>query len=141
MTVTTIIRDVVYEQRIVAIECASCSVDFGIGAKFMANRREDHERFYCPNGHPNVYLGKTALERERDRLANQLRWTDESLDALRTVAKAADYRARAAKGQLTKYRRRLEAGLCPVASCRRSFSSLRDHIATVHPDVAARLED
>lgn len=132
MTVTTILRDVVIETRIVALECATCSIDFGIGANFMSRRRIDHQRFYCPNGHANVYNGPTDAEKERDRLRNQLQWTREDLDAARTVAKAADYRARAAKGQLTKLRNRIANGVCPC--CNRSFSNLRDHMAGEHPD-------
>lgn len=129
------------EKSIVVIECASCAVDFGIGADFQRRRLNDHEDFYCPNGHPNVYAGPSAAEKERRRLEREL-------DAARSLAaresrrradaeqdaRRKDYEARAAKGQLTKTKKRVAAGVCPC--CNRSFQNLAKHMAGQHPSYA-----
>ncbi len=134
MTVLAVVRDVLVETRIVALQCHKCGVDYGLGEEFIAQRRRDKGTFYCPNGHGTYYPGKTDLEKERDRLANRLRWTSENLAASRTVAKAADYRARAAKGQLTRFRKRIANGVCPC--CNRSFANVLAHMSSEHPDFA-----
>lgn len=132
-------RTVYTETQIHIIECAACSIDFGIGADFVARRRKDHKSFYCPNGHSLSYSGPSAEEK---RLAS----TERELEAARSLAqresrrreraeaeaRTADYKARAAKGQLTKTRKRIAAGVCPC--CNRTFQNLARHIAGQHPD-------
>ena len=132
-------RTVYNEQTIHVIECASCSVDFGIGDDFMARRRKDHQTFYCPNGHENFYAGPSAEEK---RLAQ----TERELEAARSLAqrearrreraeaqaRTSEYQRRAAKGQLTRTRKRIAAGVCPC--CNRSFQNLGRHMAGQHPD-------
>lgn len=66
-TVIPINRIVRVETHITILECATCNIVFGIGADFEGRRREDHEHFYCPNGHQNFYNGPTEAEKERDR--------------------------------------------------------------------------
>lgn len=132
-------REVYVESKIHIIECAACSVDFGIGADFMARRRKDHGNFYCPNGHVNYYPGPSAEEKK-------LAQAERELEAARSLAqrearrredaerraRTADYQRRAAKGQLTKTKKRVAAGVCPC--CNRSFQNLRSHMAGQHPD-------
>lgn len=139
MTVIPANRTVYVESKIHIIECAACSIDFGIGDDFMARRREDHRNFYCPNGHSNIYPGPSKEER---RLAA----AEAELEAARSLAqrearrreqaereaRTADYQRRAAKGQLTKTRKRIAAGVCPC--CNRSFANLARHMAGQHPD-------
>lgn len=127
-------------KTITATSCGVCGILFGLESDFMVNRQRDGRDFYCPNGHEISWKASNERQREVARLRDELRWANDDLEAARIVARAADYRARAAKGQLTKYRRRLEAGLCPVQSCRRTFSNLAAHIHTVHPDIEAKLD-
>lgn len=132
-------REVFVESKIHVIECAHCNIDFGIGDDFMRRRREDHQGFYCPNGHSNVYNGPSAQEREQKRL-------EQELEAARSLAhresnrrqqaeanaRLRDYQARAAKGQLTKTKKRVAAGVCPC--CNRTFQNLANHMAGQHPE-------
>lgn len=133
-------RTVYVETQVHIIECAACSIDFGIGADFMARRRKDHANFYCPNGHSNHYPGPSAEEK---RLAQ----AERELEAARSLAqrearrretaereaRAADYQRRAAKGQLTRARKRIAAGVCP--SCNRTFQNVAQHMAGQHPEL------
>lgn len=132
-------RTVFTERTVHIIECAHCAIDFGIGGDFMRRRREDHVGFYCPNGHSNYYSGPTAeekalkkAEQERDAARSLAERESRRRFAAEAEAKRQDYKARAAKGQLTKERKRIASGVCPC--CNRSFSQVRRHIATQHPD-------
>lgn len=37
------------------IECCDCGIIFQVPEDFDENRQEDGKRFYCPNGHWQVY--------------------------------------------------------------------------------------
>lgn len=130
-------RVVYVETEIHIIKCASCQIDFGIGADFMRRRREDHQGFYCPNGHSNVYNGPSNAE-QRAKHAEQ------ELAAARSLAARESERRRlaegqraAARGEVTRLRKRISNGVCPC--CDRHFSNLDDHMACEHPDY--RFED
>lgn len=130
-------RTVYVETKVHIIECAFCSIDFGIGADFMRRRLEDHVVFYCPNGHENYYPQESKaerLERERDAARSLAQRESRRRAEADDRARTSDYRARAAKGQLTKTRKRVAAGVCPC--CQRSFSNLAQHMAGQHPDYA-----
>jgi hypothetical protein len=124
-------REVMIETIIHVIECARCNIDFGIGDDFMRRRREDHQNFYCPNGHSNVYNGKSDLEKERDRLARQLEFANTRATAAEDQAQTAERRRRAQKAANTRLKRRVANGVCPC--CTRSFRDLQRHMETKHP--------
>lgn len=128
-------RTVHIERKIHIIECASCSVDFGIGDNFMRRRREDHGTFYCPNGHPNVYRGDNTEEKLRKELEAAQRQRDmarEDRDWQRQQRLTAERQRAAAKGQVTKIKNRVSKGVCPC--CNRTFPNLAAHMAGQHPD-------
>lgn len=138
-------RTVFVESKIHILECATCNIDFGIGADFMRRRREDHAWFYCPNGHSNAYNGpseteKRATQAERELEAARSLAQRESQRRQRAEAEArtADYRARAAKGQLTKARKRIAAGVCPC--CNRQFQNVLRHMAGQHPEFLEQVQ-
>lgn len=110
--------------------CCSCGVTFGMPNDMDDQRRKDGKSFYCPNGHSQSYSetdGKRLkLERERTaRLTAQL-------DQQRAAREAAERRASALRGQVTKIKRRIGKGVCPC--CNRSFSALAEHMRTQHPE-------
>lgn len=139
-TVIPVNRTVRVETYIHIIQCWKCCIDFGIGDDFMTRRRKDGLVFYCPNGHGNYYnQGKTAdqvaLERaqaERDAARSLARRESQRRETAQAEARTADYKARAAKGQLTKTKKRVAAGVCPC--CNRTFQNLAQHMAGQHPD-------
>jgi hypothetical protein len=100
----------------------------------MRRRREDHQGFYCPNGHSNFYSG----DNEAEKLRKQLVRAEAERDRARVRANGEEARRRlaerqraAAKGQVTKIKNRIANGVCPC--CNRSFENVRRHIETQHP--------
>lgn len=50
--------------------CCNCHVPFFMPTQMRRELLADKERiFYCPNGHPQHYTGKTEAEKLKDRLA------------------------------------------------------------------------
>lgn len=115
-------------------DCAGCGVVFAITSDYEQRRREDGKVFYCPNGHHCLW---SESEADRERKARksaerQLEWARTAQLAAEDQARTAEYQRRAAKGQLTKIRKRIANGVCPC--CNRSFTPLAAHMATEHPD-------
>lgn len=128
---------ITYTNVIVAETCCNCGVVFGLDSGLRAQRLNDHKTFYCPNGHGQVYSGKTDAEKAREELARanqRLEWAQASAKSWRDQAETAENRRRAQKAANTRLKKRVAAGVCPC--CQRSFSSLAEHIATKHPNYA-----
>lgn len=115
--------------------CCACGILFAMPeARYEEARRRRGPNgavFCCPNGHRQWYTGdnaEEALRRERDRLAQQVAERDDDL-------RRAERQQAALRGELTKLKKRATNGVCPC--CTRSFSNLRNHMKTKHPDFAA----
>lgn len=52
--------------QMVMIHCANYNVPFAIYTAHDRRLRDTHADFYCPNGHCNVYRGKTDLDKARE---------------------------------------------------------------------------
>lgn len=117
--------------QLVTLACCTCGVSFAMPEMLYDKAREDHDRwFYCPNGHNQHFLGRTAAEKLEEQLASERRRSGR-LAAERDQTQA---RLRAQKGVTTKLRKRIANGVCPV--CHRHFAGLERHIAGQHPDFA-----
>lgn len=121
------------------VQCYKCGVVFGLEQGFQAQRREDHQEFYCPNGHAQWYSGKTDKEREIERLGEELRSLTANRDYHQSraqrqteAAETARRQAAAARGVVTKVKRRIGKGVCPC--CNRYFRDLHQHMTGEHPD-------
>lgn len=118
--------------------CAHCGIAFWVPEHWDNERREDHKGFYCPNGHSLSYKQDTLREREiaslkRDIAAanNRADSTQERLnDEREKFAKGKKLHA-ITKGQLTKTKKRIAAGVCPC--CNRQFKNLARHMNGQHP--------
>lgn len=98
-----------------ALECYACACLFAVTSDFKKNRVGDHNTFYCPNGHPQSYIGETEAERLKKQLAQE------------TSRRAL------AEDNASKFERKLKRvqnGVCP--ECNRSFENLQRHIKTKH---------
>ena len=134
-----------YTGKLVVEECCACFIKFAMPADLMAQLRNNTRAyFHCPLGHSQHYtMNETAelrrklkdAQRRADQAERQARDAETSRKAAVDQAQAAEYRRRAAKGQLTRTRNRIAAGVCPC--CRRSFRNLADHMTTKHPDYPA----
>jgi hypothetical protein len=118
------------------VSCADCAVDFAVTERLRAARLESGAKFWCPNGHVNVYR-----ESDSDRLRKQLETEQRKvirLQAERNAAvnnrEAAERSAAAFKGQATRLRKRVGNGVCPVKDCHRHFQNVEAHIKRKHPD-------
>lgn len=127
--------------------CVRCKCDWAIpDALYMAAKASSSITFYCPYGHPQIFTEGPSeadlLRRERDRLKQQVaQREDEAKEAWRVASLrdderlAAERRASAARGQVTRLKNRAAAGLCPC--CNRSFVNLQRHMASQHKGFVA----
>ncbi|MCA0318194.1 MAG: hypothetical protein LCH88_09010 [Proteobacteria bacterium] len=128
--------------ELVTEQCCNCGMAFAMTADFKKRRLKDRQSFYCPAGHSQHYTGKSKedqlaeeLSRERQRLA---RYAD-MLGEEGELRRAAERRASAARGQVTRLKKRAAAGVCPC--CNRTFTNLARHMAGQHPGFKAEPVD
>jgi hypothetical protein len=127
--------------ELTAVTCCNCGVVFGIEVSHQRRLRESGEWFHCPNGHRQHYTESEA-DRLRKRLAAVERsrdWANTSAQAARDQADAERRSHAATKGQLTKARKRIAAGVCPC--CTRTFQNLARHMAGQHPSYGKAATD
>lgn len=110
------------------VECTNCGTMFAMTNDLDQNRQRSHTTFYCPNGHGQVYAGKSREEKLAEELADaQRRLAAESERA------TTNYRLREkAERELKKFSKRAACGVCP--ECNRTFVALGRHMKTKHPD-------
>lgn len=116
------------------MECGQCGVMFAIPETMQAEKLRDGGSWWCPNGH-----GRHYAEPEVDRLRSQLKAAKarevherDQRRAAETARQAAERRAAAAWGQVTRLKNRAAAGVCPC--CKRHFVNLERHMGSKHPD-------
>lgn len=127
---------IVLEQVFVIVACGECELEFGMPQTMYKRVRRDGSTWYCPAGHRRCFIGKTEEDRLRDELAFERRrsnrWQNE--------ATHAENRRRAEKAAKTRLKNRIANGVCPC--CNRSFTNVRRHITTQHPEfVHEKCED
>lgn len=136
---TTFANDVISTTTIRSIDCSECGLTFGISTTFEQRRRTDKRSFYCPNGHGQYFPGPSKVEQERDaaralaeRESNRRKYAERNARAAENEAEHARRSAAAYKGWATRVRKRIANGVCPC--CNRSFTNVRRHMTTQHPD-------
>jgi hypothetical protein len=124
--------------ELVTEECCNCGVLFGIPVDMQRRRRNDHQSFYCPHGHPQHYDSESAEEQLRRELreaearhAKQLAQEAERRQRAEEDAMNLAQRNRALTGEVTKARKRAAAGVCGF--CHRTFQNVTRHVASQHP--------
>ena len=125
-----------------AVTCChkECGIDFWVPDGWYNLRQHDGVRFTCPNGH-SQWFGESSedeLRQERDRLKQRLAQKDDEIAEEREKKNAARRSLRAQKGQVTRLKNRVKAGVCPC--CNRSFLNLRRHMDNKHPEYATDAE-
>ena len=76
--------------------CVNCGVQFAMSTEFKAERlknRGPNNPFYCPNGHKQHYVGKSAADKERERaddLQRQLEAAEARSKRQRELREAAE---------------------------------------------------
>lgn len=124
---------------ITAMICPVCGVHYGLDETFRQRALDNGNGWYCTAGHSLSYH-----ETEAARLKTELVKAEKQIEAERgwSLRMQADLEAErkghaATKGQLTKTRRRVQAGVCP--DCHRHFENVEEHMASKHgtPEQAA----
>lgn len=114
-------------------DCCICGVIFAMPTSLQTERLRDGGTFYCPNGHAQHYVEtkeqqlEQELQQAKDRLDAERGWTRKLTEDLGSEQR----RHAATKGQLTKTRNRIHAGVCP--DCHRHFENVERHMASKHP--------
>ena len=123
----------VEEETYEVIQCSACGVRFAVPQQFQKSLRETKRTFYCPNGDARVYRQSRADELEAQLQRERQQHDQTRADALhqRERRERAERQAAAARGQVTKIRKRAGKGVCPC--CNRFFSDLHRHMQTKHP--------
>ncbi len=118
---------------------------FGMPEHMYSNRKRDHKAFYCPNGHEQYFLAKSAEEKlkeelertkashqaEINRVVKEKEWAKKEASLATHDAKVARSHAKAAVTISRKLRQRLKTGMCPC--CEAKFDNLEEHMKTQHP--------
>ena len=124
------------------MQCPLCGVRYGLEARFYADQRAGKGKGWtCPNGHTLVIRESDAekFRREADQLKQQLAQKDDEIERQRTQRMHSERQVSAAKGQITRLKKRAKAGTCPC--CNRTFANMAAHMKTQHPDMDPNVID
>jgi predicted RNA-binding Zn-ribbon protein involved in translation (DUF1610 family) len=132
-----------FEETIVleTLTCSSCGITFALPARFIQERREHGTSFFCPNGHERVFRDPEVkvLQKKLEQAQRQTEQYKGWYKAEQNDHEHTRKRLSATKGVLTKTKKRVAAGVCPV--CRRSFADLHRHMHGQHPNYAEQDDD
>lgn len=127
-------------------ECPSegCGIVYGIPKEFADSLHANGGSYYCPNGHRLSWR-----ETDADRLRKKLNAAERRAESSEQAARyQREQRLRiersniALRGHLTRMRRRIAAGVCPVPGCKRTgFTQTVRHIRAKHPEWCAEHEE
>lgn len=129
----------VYE-TLVTETCCNCGIVFGMTKGFQAEaiRQRRNKTFYCPNGHPQHYLGESDAQKLRnaqDELERQKARTQREVDQRNAAERSAQgfkIAASRARNERDRIKTRVQNGVCPC--CQRTFQNLAKHMKTKHPE-------
>ncbi len=112
------------------ITCGGCGILFAAPKYWMDERRKNAGDFHCPNG-----CNRTYRESEASKLKKQLEEKERALTAQKCETMRVNQlleHERQEKAKADRKMRRVHKGVCPC--CNRSFTNLRRHMETKHPD-------
>lgn len=118
-----------------------CGIQMAIPSDLYDYAQRKGSTVYCPLGHTFVY-GDTQYKRlqaeaakaraEKERAEQQLVRERARTDQAQAEAQHEKRRAAAARGQLTKAKKRIGKGVCPC--CNRHFANVERHMENKHPE-------
>jgi len=114
---------------LVSVECYTCGVIFGLPSQLKRNLLDNHEMFYCPNGHGQSFIGKTEAQKLRELLEQEKQKFDREF-VLRIKTEAREQELLKKQKRLVQ---RIARGVCPC--CKRSFQNVKRHMEMKHSDV------
>lgn len=115
-----------------------CGITFAVPSWWEQSRRTDHQWWYCPSGHGQQFVDKTAEQERIAKLEAEVTSWKRSHDWEHDRRKRAEEDAmnlansnRALRGVATKLKKRAAAGVCVF--CNRTFQNVARHVASKHP--------
>lgn len=125
------------------INCGRCAGTYAINERYRAEQEKIGGGWNCPYCQTSWGYSQNN---ENARLKRQLavaeqreKWERERAERNRQRAETNARRAAAARGQVTKIKRRVSKGVCPC--CSRTFVDLARHMAGQHPDYAGDCDE
>lgn len=106
-----------FEVEFASCCCSQCGINYYVPENWENKRRQQHDTFYCPNGHNQYFPHETEAEkykRKSEVLADQVRMEREQREKL--------------ERQLA----RVKKGTCP--KCNRHFTNVERHMKSKHKD-------
>lgn len=119
---------VTLEVDFVVRQCSECGITYCLPSNFSRARCDDHNSWYCPNGHSQYVPAKSDAEKLRERLAEE----QKKLANAQFELIAEKQRAETAEKSKKKLQQRIKNGACPC--CHRQFTQLTRHMKTKHPE-------
>lgn len=123
-----------YTDTLTIIDCGECHCPFAIPDNLYRRLVQRGDWFWCPNGCKIHYFNdeNSALKKEKAVLERKLNNALSREQEQQQRAARAERTGVALRGHLTRYRKRVANGVCPVAGCHRHFPNVQSHVETVH---------
>lgn len=118
---------------LVHISCGECGISFGMPSRFYEKRKEDHQGWYCPNGHRRIFTDKSESEKRIESLERRDLLLRKNISEQHERIVQLTYSVRSQKAAKTKILNRIKNGVCPC--CNRSFKDLQNHFKNKHPEL------
>jgi hypothetical protein len=116
-----------YTETLKVVHCW-CGIAMAIPSNLYRAMDDEGKGCHCPIGHTFVFTESNA-----DKLAKaqeEIKRQRQRIAAERELREHEERSHAATRGHLTRYRKRVEHGVCP--HCNRSFQDLRRHMRSKH---------
>lgn len=113
-----------------AFDCPECGLNYALTDAFVNRKRDTGEPWYCPHGHSQSFRDGNASKlkaalRELAQKQAEVAYERSRADMERRIREQRE-------ADLKRHKRRAANGVC--GCCNRSFTNLRRHMATQHPE-------
>lgn len=119
-------EQVTVQTSLVTHTCITCGIQYAFPLAYEDELRRNHKGFYCPAGHSAYFPAETEEERLRESLLKEQKRSREYQEEYIKL----NHQLNGALGQLSKVKKRINAGVCPY--CRRHFANVERHIHSKH---------
>jgi hypothetical protein len=122
------------------LSCCDCATEFAISEQLYNRRINDGQKFFCPNGHSQVFTESenTILKKQLGQALASKKFYEERSERYREAMIKEENRNRGLKSALTLTKRRIAKGKCPC--CERIFNDLAAHMSEKHKEYKSRIE-
>ena len=122
---------VTLEVDFVVRQCSECGITYCLPSNFSRARQDDHNSWYCPNGHSQYIPALSDAEKLRKQLEEEKRRHSQTqLELL-----AAGQEVTKIQKEKSRLQKRVKNGACPC--CNRQFAQLSRHMKSKHPEYGA----